>query len=117
MTNADLEAIVDRNEARKLLKARASPGEWHEGRACDGMHDCFRGDCHNVWRDEMADVTSPCAGLSKDDALFIAHARNDCAEADVDALLAEVLALHKEYCNGCPVCAHRTSYQVAGTNP
>ena len=43
----------------------------------------------------MIDITSPCSGLSAEDAAFCAAARNDVAEADVDVLLAEVALLRQ----------------------
>jgi hypothetical protein len=57
-----------------------TPAPWHAGMPCADLCDCFRGtlggQCSNVWANEGREVTKPCAGLGKDDAEFIALARN-----------------------------------------
>lgn len=62
------------------IKARveaASPGPWRPGMPCDSFCSCHGPTCHNVWAEGGADITSPCAGLSREDAAFIAGARQD----------------------------------------
>lgn len=80
MTEAELQAIEARCRA-------ASPGPWYAGEPDEALCE-HRVTCRNIWADEGTDITSPCAGLSPEDAEFIAHSRFDVA-----ALAAEVRRL------------------------
>lgn len=98
MTPEQLQAIRERNERRKGLKAETSPGTWLVGFPSPEFHQratgC-RGKCRNIYTDDGS-VSASCTGLDADDVEFIAAAHNDAVEADVDVLLAEIDRLQTE---------------------
>lgn len=62
------------------------PGPWNVGHAAEGLHHIlcpsnYGRSCHNIFGgtngDSEYDVTGPCAGLSIENATFIAHSRLD----------------------------------------
>jgi hypothetical protein len=88
MTSKELRVIRDRH-------AETTSGKWHVGRPDQALCRCHSGrtagdTCYNIYAGEGEDVTSPCAGLRRSDALFIAAAHEDVA-----ALLREVERLRQ----------------------
>ena len=91
MTEIDLAAIRQRNEERRQRKEAATPGQWFLGRASDEPDTALVGAEGMIW---IRIVGQPHRS-SAYDGHFIAAARNDPVEADVDALLAEVERLRE----------------------
>jgi hypothetical protein len=85
MPDLDLDAIAARNLERRRLKAAATEGPWE----CE-QYVVFAPDGETIVGSDAprTDYDPACA-----DAAFIAAARNDPVEADVDSLLAEVRRL------------------------
>lgn len=79
-----LRGIVERQQARKALKAQATRGPWRHGRAADGRGS----EVYALGDDEsirpVARTDNPA------DAAFLAACRNDDVEADLDALLVQL---------------------------
>lgn len=72
--------------------ARSTPETWYVGIPDIAFCECqIVAPCRNVWAGEGTDVTKPCAGLSPQDAEFVAHAHQD-----IPALLAELERLRCE---------------------
>lgn len=76
----DLDAIRQRNEARKRIKAMATAGPWRVERPRIN---------YRIKAGDLFVLEQGFGIRTPEDATFIVHARNDDAEADVDALLAE----------------------------
>ena len=109
MTDEELAAVRARNERRKMLKSRATVGPWYVHFLDDdnamslvavstvpetGRQERWPDFDHRnmvaatlVQQPRYADVAD---GRWDENAKFIASARNDDLEADVEALLAEV---------------------------
>ena len=82
MTASELSVIKQRNEQRRILKARATTGSYRSSKA-------------KVYAPNGAlvadmNVSKTSSTRAEDNAAFLAHARNDDVEGDVDRLVAEV---------------------------
>jgi len=95
----DLDAISQRNEERKRIKAAASPGPWRWVEETYGSGPWS-------YTSHLEDGNGSALAFPSDDSCFsieivigdedktfIAHARNDDVEDDIDTLLAEVESL------------------------
>ena len=115
LTNEELNQLTARNRERKKLKAATTPGPWG--------YESFAYVCQpespprarrmgilvrpQQWFDDLQDrygddvldrgrqVTRPWGLQPYKDALYIAKARSDVAEKDIDLLIAEVRRLQK----------------------
>jgi hypothetical protein len=108
MTDHDLQAIAARNEERKRLKAAATEPPWSSYGPTEHAGLCYVGQVPLARGPWVADVGN--ASKSLEDSVFIAAARNDPVEADVDALLAEVQALRAALNDAPPPTARPSDY-------
>lgn len=79
MTASELSLIKQRNEERRIFKARATTGSYRSSEA-------------KVYAPDGALVADMGVSTTRaeDNAAFLTHARNDDVEGDVDRLVAEV---------------------------
>lgn len=83
----DLDTLIQRNEERKQIKIGVTSGPWTALSAWDHQEDVLQ------WYVDMPQSASNSELLIEIDATFIAHARNDTPENDIDQLLALIADL------------------------
>lgn len=100
---ADLEEIRRRNAERRLIKNQAAPGPWYvKANVYRGYGTKYEVKRQNVLQPNHVpapDETVVQEGLDRKNKEFIAYARNDEPERDIDTLLAwvsELLPLKEE---------------------
>jgi hypothetical protein len=76
---------LQRDELRRLAE-RLMGHRWLIGEAGLGLHQWSCHGCFNICREGGSDVTTPCAGLSRDEADYIVAAQPDVVLQLLDML-------------------------------